>query len=109
VASLNSSKASLSTNPDAAQLVDDQSQSVSNQRVELAANERANLDTFQQLTEDQIAITASALSSVEDTDFAAEASNLIQSQVLSQSAMAAIAYNNRQNVNQLTQLLDAIA
>jgi flagellin len=109
VANLDSSTASLSTNPDAAQLVDDQSQSVSNQRVNLAANEHANLDTFQQLTEDQIAITSEALSNVEDTDFAAEASNLFQSQALSQSAMAAIAYNSRQNVSQLTQLLDSIA
>ena len=54
-------------------------------------------------------ITSEALSKIEDTDFAAEASNLVQSQILSQSAMAALAYNSRQNVSQLTQLLDSIA
>jgi flagellin len=101
--------APLDGNPDAAQIVDDESHTVANERATLAANERANLDTFQQLDQDQVAITSEALSNIEDTDFAAEASNLVQSQVLSQSAMAALAYNSRQNVTQLTQLLDSIA
>jgi flagellin len=109
VANLDASAASLATDPNAAQLVDDQSQSVANQRVALAADEHANLDTFQQLYQDQQAITSESLSKVEDTDFAAETSNFVQSQALSQSAMAALAYNSRQNVSQLTQLIDSIA
>ena len=109
VASLDVSTASLASNPDAAQLVDSESQSVTNQRVALAAHEHANLDTFQQLDQDQIAITSESLSNIEDTDYAAEAANFTQSQVLSQGAMAALAYSSRQNVSQLTQLLDSIA
>ena len=109
VASLDVSTASLASNPDAAQLVDNESQSVTNERVGLAADERANLDTSQQLDQDQIAITTEALSNIEDTDYAAETSNLVQSQILSQGAMAALAFNSHQNVSQLTQLLDSIA
>jgi flagellin len=106
---LGPSATSLATDSNAVQSVDDQSQSVTNKRVALAADEHANLDTFQQLYQDQEVITSDALSKIEDTDFAAEASNLAQSQALSQSAMAALAYNSRQNVSQLTQLIDSIA
>jgi flagellin len=109
VPSLDTSTGTLSSNPDAAQVVDNASQSVTTQRVTLAAQEHANLDTFQQLDQDQIAITTEALSNIEDTDYAAEAANLSQSQVLSQGAMAALAYNSHQNATQLTQLLDSIA
>jgi flagellin len=99
----------LTNNPDAAEDVDNASHAVSTQRVTLAADEHANLDTFQQLDQDQIAITTEALSNIEDTDYAAEAANLTQSQVLSQGAMAALAYHSRENATQLTQLLDSIA
>jgi flagellin len=99
----------LSTDPNATQIVDDISQGVTNQRVALAAHERTQLDTFQNLYQDQVAITSEALSQIEDTDFAAEASNLVQSQILTQSATAALAYSSRQHAGQLTQLLDSIA
>jgi flagellin-like hook-associated protein FlgL len=99
----------LSANPDAAQLVDDKSRGVADQRTALAAHERTHLDTFEELYKDQIVITTEALSQVEDTDFAAESANLVQSQILSQGAMAALAYSSRQRTTQLTLLLDAIA
>jgi flagellin len=101
--------AGLATNPDAAQIVDDQSHSITSQRVALAAHERTHLDTFQNLYQDQIAITSEALSQIEDTDFAAETANLVQSQILTQGATAALAYSGRQHAAQLTLLLDAIA
>lgn len=99
----------LSANPDAAGLVDDTSQGVTDQRVALAAHERTHLDPFEQLYKDQIVITTEALSQIEDTDFAGETANLVQSQILSQSSMAALAYSGRQRTAQLTLLLDAIA
>jgi flagellin len=99
----------LATNPDATQIVDDQSQSIANQRVALAADERTHLDTFQNLYQDQIVITSEALSQIEDTDFAAETANLVQSQILTQGSVAALAYSGRQDAAQLTQLLDSIA
>jgi flagellin-like hook-associated protein FlgL len=49
------------------------------------------------------------LSMIKDTDYAAETANLAQSQVLSQGAMAALSYANRQRVAQLAVLLDKIA
>jgi flagellin len=105
----NVAKSPLSANPDAAQLVDDKSRGVANQRVALAAHERTHLDTFEGLYKDQVVITTEALSQIEDTDFAAESANLVQSQILSQGAMAALAYSSRQRTTQLTLLLDAIA
>jgi flagellin len=108
-ASLNTNGASLASDPNAAQLVDDKSQAVTNQQVALAVNERANLDTFQNLYQDQIVITSEALSQIEDTDFAAESANLVQSQVMSQSSMAALAYSSRQLADQIKSLLNTLA
>ena len=82
------------------------SDAVTQQRAALAAHERTNLDVFEQLYQDQIVITSEALSQIEDTDFAAETANLAQSQILSQSAMAAINYSNQTRIDQITQLLD---
>jgi flagellin len=93
----------------AAALVDAQNEGVTQHRAALAADEHANLDTFDQLYHDQAVITTQALSDVEDTDFAAETANFVQSQVLSQGAIVALGYANRQHVDQITHLLDAIA
>jgi flagellin len=90
----------------AAEFVEEQSQSVTSQRAALAAHERTHLEVFEQLYQDQIVITSEALSQIEDTDFAVETANLAQSQVLSQSSMAALAYSNRTRVDQISQLLD---
>lgn len=100
---------SLSVNPDAAALVEGKSESVTSQRVSLAAYERSHLDTFEALYKDQIVITTQALSQIEDTDFAAETANLVQSQILSQGSMAALAYSTRQRADQITILLDELA
>jgi flagellin len=97
-----------SADPAAAELIDQQSQGVSQERVALAAHERTHLDTFEQLYQDQIVITSEALSQIEDTDFAAETATLVQSQILSQGAMAALSYANRQHIDQITLLLDEI-
>ncbi len=89
--------------------IDAQSNSVAADRASLATYERTQLDTFEQLYQDQTAITTEALSQIEDTDFAAETANFIQSRILSQSAMAALSYSNRQHVQQMTTLLNAVA
>jgi flagellin len=106
---LNVEEVELATNPDATQIVDGMSQGIAGQRVALATEERTQLDTFRNLYEDEIAITSEALSQIEDTDFAAETANLVQSQILTHGSIAALAYSGHQQASQLTQLLDAIA
>lgn len=72
----------------------------------LAAHERTHLDVFEELYEDQVAITSEALSQIEDADFAVESTNFAQAQVLAQGAMAALQYAAHTRVEQITQLLD---
>lgn len=89
--------------------VDQQAQDVAQRRAALGAEERTQLDTFEALYQDQVAITSEALSQTEDTDFAAETSNLVQSQILSQASIAALSYANQQHVSQVAVLLDSVA
>ena len=89
--------------------VDAASDSVTGERVALATHERTQIDPFRAIYQDQIAITSEALSQIEDTDFAAESTNLAQSQTLTQGALAALAYAGREQANQLALLLDSIA
>jgi flagellin len=91
------------------EMVDARSDEVLRERAALAAREHTQLNVFEQLYEDQIVIVSEALSQIEDTDFAAEAANFAQSQILSQGAMAALSYANRQRAEQLAQLLDEVA
>lgn len=93
----------------AAEQIDVESTGATANRASLAAYEHTQLDTFEQLYQDQIAITTEALSQVEDTDFAAETANLVQSQILSQGAMAALSYANRQHAEQVATLLNEVA
>lgn len=86
--------------------MDAESLDVAARRAALAAHEHTHLDVFEQLYQDQVVITSDALSQIEDTDFAIEATNFAQSQVLAQGAMAALAYASRSRVDQITQLLD---
>jgi flagellin len=99
----------LSTGEWSAEIVESKAAGVSGQRTGLATYERTNLDTFEHLYQDQVVITTDALSKIEDTDFAAETASLAQSQVLSQGAMAALTYANRQRIDQITVLLDEMA
>lgn len=93
----------------ATSLINANAAGVTSQRASLAAYEHTQLDTFEQLYQDQIVITTEALSQIEDTDFAAETANLVQSQILSQGAMAALSYANRQHAEQVAALLDEVA
>jgi flagellin-like hook-associated protein FlgL len=93
----------------ASDAIDQASQAVSQQQTTLAADEQANLGTFQQLYQDQTAITSDALSKIEDTDYAAETANLVQSQTMTAGAMAALTYSGRERADQIKQVLDAIA
>jgi flagellin len=90
----------------AAELMDAKNLGLATQRAKLAAHEHTHLDVFEELFQDQVVITSEALSQAEDTDFAAESTNFVQSQVLAQSAMAALEFATRTRVEQITQLLD---
>lgn len=93
----------------AAEIVDAKNSGVAAERAARAAVEHTQLSVFEHLYQDQVVIFSEALSQIEDTDFAAEAASLAQSQVLTQSAMAALAYSGRSRVDQITQLLDETA
>jgi len=93
----------------AAEQIDAQSNSVTADRASLGSYEHTQVDTFEQLYQDQVVITTEALSQIEDTDFAAETANFVQSKILSQGAMAALGYANRQHVQQMATLLNAVA
>jgi flagellin-like protein len=64
--------------------------------------------TFAQLREDQIVITTEALSQIEDTDFAAESAEFALGRVLSQASMMALAFSNREQAEQLQEILDGL-
>ena len=83
-----------------------QSQAVVSKEAALAADDHAQLDAFQNLYQDQVAITSQALSNIEDTDFAAETANFAMSKVLLQGAMAALSYASRAQADQIKHLLD---
>ena len=73
-----------------------------------AAYERAHLDTFDRLREDQIVITTEALSQVEDADYVSETANLVEGQILSKAAIQALAFSNREQVEQIEELIDSL-
>jgi flagellin len=95
--------------PAAPDAIATQSQAVVSSEAQLAADNHAQLDTFQNLYQDQVAITSEALSNIEDTDFAAETANFAKSQVLLQGAMAALSYASRAQADQIKHLLDRTA
>lgn len=101
--------ANIEANGSTSLRVDQQAQDVAQQRAALGTEERTQLDTFESLYQDQVAIVSEALSQTEDTDFAAETSNLMQSQIFSQASIAALSYANQQHVSQVAVLLDSVA
>lgn len=93
----------------ASERIEGNADGIAARRASLAAYEHTQLDTFDQLYQDQIAITTESLSQIEDTDFASETAVLVQSQILSQGAMAALSYANRQHAEQVATLLNEVA
>jgi flagellin len=91
-----------------AEELDAQVKSIQSQRVAVGTQERVG-EVFENLYRDQIVITTETLSMIEDTDFAAETANLVQSQILTQGAMAALGYSNQQRIDQMKLLLDEMA
>jgi len=89
----------------AAQLVESELRSVGQARVAAAAYEKYQIDLPQQLRQDQIIIVQQTLSQIEDTDFAKAASELVQGQILSEAALIALAYANREQSALLQTLL----
>jgi flagellin len=89
--------------------VDAASENVSQKQVTIAADESARIDTLTNLYQDQATIHAQAISEIEDTDFAAEATALTESQVLSQSSIIALAYAGHERVSQISSVLNQLA
>jgi flagellin-like hook-associated protein FlgL len=54
-------------------------------------------------------VSHQAISEIEDTDFAAEASSLSASQALSQSSIINMSYADHQSVSQITTLISQLA
>ncbi len=92
----------------AALLVDGKLSALSSQRAAIGAYERTHFEVFEKLREDQIAITTEALSQIEDTDFAAEAAELVQGRILSEASMIALAYSNRELTEQMEEILEGL-
>jgi len=91
----------------ATELVDGKLIHLSRSRAAAGAYERTE-EIFQQLREDQIVINTEALSEIEDADFAAETSNLVQGQILSEASITALAFANRESLEQIEELLDGL-
>lgn len=89
--------------------VDAAVQSVSQQQTELASDEQARIDTFTNLYQDQATIHQQAISDIEDTDFAAEATSLTESQTLAQSSIIALAYAGHERVSEISAVLNQLA
>ncbi|HEX6961263.1 MAG TPA: hypothetical protein VF175_05305, partial [Lacipirellula sp.] len=82
--------------------------SVSFSRAGLAAQERYELDVFEQLAQESLVIHSEALSQVEDADFAEEAAKLASSQVLAAGAMAALVKSGEIHLEQVEALLEGV-
>ncbi len=91
----------------AAELVDAKLSDISSARAAIGAYERTQ-DVFDRIREDQIVITAQTLSQIEDADFVTEATNLVQGQILSKAAIAALAFSTREQVEQIESLLEGL-
>jgi flagellin len=81
---------------------------VSISRAGLAAYEKYELDVRQRLAEDAIVVNTTILSQIEDADIAEETSNLATSQVLAESALAAISISRELNAEHIEALLEGV-
>lgn len=90
-----------------ANLVEQSITNVNSARAAAAAYQRTQ-DTFDQLRQDQIAITTQAISQIEDADFAVEASNLVQGQILSQAAVAALSLATGEQAEVISEILESL-
>lgn len=89
----------------AADLVEGKLEAISSSRAAAGAYLK-NDDIFEQLRSDQIVISKEALSHIEDTDFAQETSRLVEGQILSEASIQALAYANRESIEQIEELLE---
>jgi flagellin len=91
----------------AADVVEQKLQSINQSRAAIGAYQRTE-DAFQRFREDQIIITTEALSQIEDTDYVEESTNLVKGKILSEAAIAALAFTTREQVQQLEELLGGL-
>lgn len=91
----------------ATELIDAKISAISTARAASGAYERTN-DALDRLREDQIVITAQTLSQIEDANFAEEVTNLVQGQILSEAAIAALAFSTRGQAELLDMLLEGL-
>jgi len=92
----------------ATQLVEGQLGSISGQRAAIGAYEKYQIEVFSELRQDQIVINRETLSQIEDADFAAESAELMSGRILSDASIAALTYSQREQVEQLEELLESI-
>ncbi len=99
----------LPADSNSAASVDTATENVLQKETALAVTEHTQIDTFSNLDQDQIAIHTQAVSEIEDTDFASEASSLAMSQALSQSSIIALSYADHQRVSEITTMISQLA
>ena len=92
---------------EAAELVDQQLESINQSRAAIGAYQRAE-EAFQRFREDQIIISTEALSQIEDTDYVDESTNLVKGKILTKAAIAALSFTTREQVNPFEQLLGSL-
>ncbi len=92
----------------ATELIEKKLASLGSARAAIGAYERAHVDTFERIREDQTVIAAQTLSQIEDADFAAESSNFVKGKILSEAAIAALAFSNREQAQQMKTLLEGL-
>lgn len=68
----------------------------------------ANLKASRPSGLDRIAIATETISLIEDADFAEKSANLVQGQILSQAATAALAYAQQSHADTIGALLDRV-
>ncbi len=81
--------------------------SLSFSRASIGAQQRGN-EALDAVREDQIINNIDALSSIQDTDFAEEVSNLIKNQNLAKASLFVVAFDQQQTSNALQTLLRTI-
>lgn len=100
--------AAAPTADETARAVDSQLNAISSEQVSRATYEKYHLDMPEALLTDSIVIHAEALSQIEDLDYTEETSNFAAAQIMTQAALAALAYDSRAFAEHMETLLDGV-
>lgn len=91
-----------------AALIDQEQSSLNLARAAAGAYEKYTLDVDRQLSEARGVATASALSQLEDTDYAQESSNLIRGKILTEASVRLMALYHKLRSNQISNLFGSL-